>query len=65
MNAKDSKAKIVRNIGKGAKEEELPSRFAKAQLTGGDLYQRTMNNYSKKAKGLSMNGPSIFSMGRF
>jgi len=32
------------------KQEVLPSRFARDNITGGDPYNRAMNNYSKKAK---------------
>lgn len=31
------------------KEEVLPSRFARATITGGDTYNRALNNYAKKA----------------
>lgn len=54
--------KIVKNIGKGAREEVLPSRYAKAQLTGGDAFQRSMNNYAKKAPSMK-DSPSIMMMG--
>lgn len=58
------KSKVTKNVGKGSREEELPSRFAKAELTGGDAFQRSMNNYSKKTPGrLNSNMPSIFMMG--
>lgn len=42
------KQQIIKNVGKGAREDELPSRFAKTELTRGDLMQRAMNNYAKK-----------------
>lgn len=32
------------------KQEVLPSRFARDNITGGDPYNRMMNNYSKKAE---------------
>ena len=35
--------------GKPNKEERLPSRFARSELTGGDMVQRSTNNYAKKA----------------
>lgn len=54
----------VRRTGKGSKEEDLPSRFARTQLTGGDLYQRSMNNYAKKAPGADDEFPNIFEMGQ-
>jgi hypothetical protein len=31
------------------KQEVLPSRFARDNITGGDPYNRMMNNYSKTA----------------
>lgn len=56
--------KITKVKGKGSREEELPSRFAKAELTGGDAFQRSMNNYSKKTPGhLNSKMPNIFMMG--
>lgn len=56
-----NKPKMTKNVGKGSREEELPSRFAKAELTGGDAFQRSMNNYSKKTPGhLNSNMPNIF-----
>jgi len=47
------------------KQEVLPSRFARATITGGDTYNRAMNNYSKKAKAPDF-GPfaPIMTMGR-
>lgn len=59
------KTKTIKNIGKGSKEEMLPSRYAKAQLTGGDAFQRSMNNYAKKTPVGNIATPSIFMMGRF
>ena len=56
---------IKRHDGKGAKEEILPSRYAKADLTGGDAFQRSMNNYAKKTPVGNIKTPSIFQMGRF
>lgn len=59
------KTKTIKNVGKGSKEEMLPSRYAKAQLTGGDAFQRSMNNYAKKTPAGNINAPNIFMMGRF
>lgn len=46
--------------------EMLPSRHARAQLTGGDLVQRTMGNYAKQtpadASGAGTPGLNIMSM---
>lgn len=44
MKAQKPPKKVVRG-----KEERLPSRFARSELTGGDMVQRSMNNYAKKA----------------
>lgn len=49
------------------KQEVLPSRFARATITGGDTYNRACNNYSKKAKTPQMGiltGPFATLMGR-
>lgn len=48
---------------KNAKQEMLPSRFARAELTGGDMVQRSMNNYAKKTpSGPDANSPSFLMM---
>lgn len=52
---KAPKAKNSKN--KGSKSEMLPSRNARAQLTGGDPMQRTMNNYAKATPGLADQSP--------
>jgi hypothetical protein len=48
--------------------ENLPSRHARATITGGDPIQRSMNNYSKMtpadANGVGSMGTNIFAMGR-
>lgn len=44
----------------------LPSRHAKAQLTGGDPVQRRMGNYAKQAPtniGVDVLGMNILTMG--
>jgi hypothetical protein len=41
-------SKTIKNVGKGSREEELPHRFARSTLTGGDVMQRAANNYAKK-----------------
>ena len=57
--------KVVRNVGKGSKDEVLPSRMAMETITKGDPMQRSMNNYAKKTpSGLSGMGPSFMMMGR-
>ncbi len=54
--------------GKQIAQEMLPSRHARATITGGDPVQRSMNNYSKMspadANGVGQIGLNIFSMGR-
>ena len=54
--------------GKQIAHEMLPSRHARATITGGDPVQRSMNNYSKMspadANGVGQIGLNIFSMGR-
>lgn len=44
--------------GKCVAEEILPSRFAKATITGGELYQRMGNFYGKKVEQGAQPGPS-------
>ena len=54
--------------GKQIAQEMLPSRHARATITGGSPVQRSMNNYSKMtpadADGMGQIGFNIFSMGR-
>lgn len=54
--------------GKQIAHEMLPSRHARATITGGSPYQRSMSNYSKMspadADGMGQIGYNIFSMGR-
>lgn len=48
---------------KTIKEERLPSRFARSELTGGDMVQRSMNNYAKKTpSGPNADSPSFLMM---
>jgi|GEM_PF-6792925 len=44
-----AKATKVTNVGKGAKGEHLPSRFAQSTVTPGDPIARGMGNYAKGA----------------
>lgn len=55
--------KPPKNNGKPSKQERLPSRFARAELTGGDMVQRSMNNYAKKAP-KAEDSPSLMFMGK-
>lgn len=48
---------------KGHREERLPSRFSRTQLTGGDPIQRSLGNYAKQTPGLEADTPSILTMG--
>ena len=55
--------KITKIKNKSIKEERLPSRFARAQITGGDPMQRSMNNYAKKTpSGPNADSPSFLMM---
>lgn len=38
---------ITKHKGKGGKQERLPNRHAVSQLTAGDAFQRSINNYAK------------------
>ncbi|MCK1742185.1 hypothetical protein IVA80_15275 [Bradyrhizobium sp. 139] len=39
--------KITKHKGKGGAQEMLPHRKAMTQLTAGDAFQRSINNYAK------------------
>jgi hypothetical protein len=65
MKSKMIGDKVIRNVGKGSKDEVLPSRMAMETITKGDPMQRAMNNYAKKTpSGLSAMGPSFMMMSR-
>ncbi len=52
---------VIKN--KGSKSELLPSRHALTQVTKGDTFQRSMNNYSKKTPArLDVQTPNILGM---
>jgi hypothetical protein len=38
---------MIRNIGKGGKQELLPNRHAMNTITRGEPWQRSINNYAK------------------
>jgi hypothetical protein len=38
---------ITQHNGKGGSQELLPNRHAMSQLTAGDAFQRSINNYAK------------------
>ncbi len=50
---------LVKNRGKGAVEQSLPSRGAMNTLTQGDPGQRTFNNYAKATPGPEASTPDI------
>lgn len=54
---------VIKNVGKGSKREELPSRYSMSTVAKGDPMDRYMNNYSKKPRSPSTS-PSIVLMGR-
>lgn len=61
--------KLPKDMDKGQcdKQQVLTSRFERESITGGDPYNRMMNNYSKKAKPPQMGvltGPFSMMMGR-
>jgi hypothetical protein len=65
MKSKMVGDKVVRNVGKGSKDEVLPSRMAMETITKGSPMQRSMNNYAKKTpSGLNAMGPSFMMMSR-
>jgi len=39
--------KVPKPIGKGSKTEMLPNRHAMNRLTGGEAWERSINNYAK------------------
>jgi hypothetical protein len=39
--------KIIRQSGKGSQQELLPNRHAVNRLTGGETWERSINNYAK------------------
>jgi len=39
--------KMIHNKGKGSKSELLPNRHTMNRLTGGEAWERSMNNYAK------------------
>lgn len=54
--------------GKQVAAEMLPTRFARASITGGDVFRRSMGDYAKAspadASGVGQIGWNIHSMGR-
>jgi len=66
MKSKMIGDKVTRIVGKGSKDEVLPSRMAMETITKGDPMQRSMNNYAKKTpSGAGAMGPSFMMLGRF
>lgn len=61
-----AKTQKVKHKGKGDKSEMLPSRHALAEITGGDVFERSIGNYAKKTpSGPNAAGPSLVFMSRF
>jgi hypothetical protein len=58
--------KITNHKGKGSKSEVLPGRGAVTQLTAGDAFQRSINNYAKltpSGEG-ALGAPSVLDMSK-
>ena len=55
---KDYLKGFTKHEGKGSKQELLPNRHAMNRLTGGETWERTMNNYAK----VTPSGESALSM---
>lgn len=58
--------KITKHVGKGGNQEMLPSRHAMSQLTAGDAFQRSINNYAKvtpSGEG-ALGSPSVMDMSK-
>lgn len=52
--------RLIQHVGKGGKQELLPSRHAMDQLTKGNPWQRSMSNYAKLTPS-GANAPSKYS----
>jgi hypothetical protein len=50
--------------GKGIKSETLPARNAMTSIVKGDIYNRSISNYAKKAPSITTMTPSILMIGR-
>ena len=50
MKSKMIGDKVIHNVGKGSKDEVLPSRMAMETVTKGSPMQRSMNYYGKKMR---------------
>lgn len=58
------KPKLTQHNGKGSASQVLPDRHAMSQLTAGDAYQRSINNYAQvtpSGKG-AMGTPNVLEM---
>lgn len=49
---------LVKHAGKGASEQQLPSRSAMQTLTAGDPATRTMQDYAKVTPNMGAPGPA-------
>jgi hypothetical protein len=56
--------KMIKQKGKGSKQELLPNRHAVNRLTGGEAWERSINNYAKVTpSGVgAMQSPSVMQM---
>jgi len=56
--------KIVKHIGKGSQQELLPNRHAVNRLTGGETWERSINNYAKVTPSgeNALEAPSVLEM---
>lgn len=41
---------VIKNVGKGSHDEELPTRFSRDDFTGATQYQRADNYYGKQKR---------------
>jgi len=58
------KQNIIQQTGKGSKMEMLPNRHAMNTLSGGEQWQRSLNNYAKttpSGEG-ALEAPSVLDM---
>jgi hypothetical protein len=56
--------KIIKQVGKGGQQELLPNRHAVNRLTGGETWERTINNYAKVTPSgeSAVKAPSVMEM---
>jgi hypothetical protein len=56
--------KIINHVVKGSQQELLPNRHAVNRLTGGETWERTINNYAKVTPSGedALNAPNVLDM---